>query len=106
MPSTYRVSTNTVHPLNDDRFPGSYSWYPYGGPNGIPKADSMSYNVTVKNAAELTRHLKAAASLHLDHFADAPAVKVYAKPLRGERHVSGGKLASELPMVERAKVTA
>jgi hypothetical protein len=102
MPSTYRVTTNTVHPLENDRFPGSFSWYPFGG-DGIPKADTSRYDVTVRTAAELTVALKAAAASHLDTFPAAPAVKVYATPLRGERHVSGGKRASELPMVVRTE---
>jgi hypothetical protein len=104
--STYTVSSHTVHPLENDRFPGSYSWFPFGGPDGSPPDDKMRTTATVRTAAELTAALAAAAELHLATFPNAPAVKVYATPVRGDRHVSGGKRASEAPMMVRSTVDA
>jgi hypothetical protein len=94
----YRISTNTVRPL-EDAPRGSYEWLPF-------EDDKNVLTVTITSAADLRAKIAAAVLVHFDLFPDATACKPFADKLRGERHVSGGKAACNASMVLRETVSA
>lgn len=96
--TAYRISTNTVRPLEDAPL-GSYEWMPFEDSKNV-------FVVEVANADELAREIKAAVGIHFDMFPEAIACKPFADKVRGGRHVTRGKLVCErLPMVLRETVT-
>lgn len=96
--TVYRISTNTVRPL-EDAPPGSFEWMPF-------EDDKNVLTVEVATAAELVREVKAAVLIHFDLFPEATACKPYADKVRGGRHVTRGKAVCErLPMILRDTVT-